>query len=82
MEVLLRTTLEPEGFHGNSALLYHVHHTREKKIKSYSAKIAIKNIKPVVKRIDLKAEDDFLDSRKALLVNKDLYRLVSNLAIS
>jgi homogentisate 1,2-dioxygenase len=65
-----------QGFYGNSALLYHVHRPTQVKeiIKSYSVepKIAIgKNIKLIVKRFDLKAEDDFLDSRKALLVNKD-----------
>jgi homogentisate 1,2-dioxygenase len=58
-------------------LLYHVHRPTQVKeiIKSYSVepKIAIgKNIKSLLlKGFDLKAEDDFLDSRKALLVNKD-----------
>jgi homogentisate 1,2-dioxygenase len=66
-----------EGFHGNSALLYHVHRpTQIKEItKSYSVepKIAIgKNIKSLLlKGFELKPEDDFLDSRKAMLVNKD-----------
>ncbi|MFE3869678.1 homogentisate 1,2-dioxygenase [Flavobacterium sp. ZS1P70] len=66
-----------EGFHGHSALLYHVHRpTQIKEItKSYSVepKIAIgKNIKSLLlKGFDLKPEDDFLDSRKAMLVNKD-----------
>ena len=66
-----------EGFHGNSSLLYHVHRPTQVKeiIKSYSVepKIAIgKNIKSLLlKGFDLKAEDDFLDSRKAMLVNKD-----------
>jgi homogentisate 1,2-dioxygenase len=66
-----------EGFSGNSALLYHVHRPTQVKeiLKSYSVepKIAIgKNIKSLLlKGFDLKAEDDFLDSRKALLVNKD-----------
>jgi homogentisate 1,2-dioxygenase len=65
------------GFSGNSALLYHVHRPTQVKeiLKSYSVepKIAIgKNIKSLLlKGFDLKAEDDFLDSRKALLVNKD-----------
>jgi homogentisate 1,2-dioxygenase len=59
-----------EGFSGNSAL-YHVHRPTQVKeiLKSYSVepKIAIgKNIKSLLlKGFDLKAEDDFLDSRKA-----------------
>ena len=66
-----------EGFHGNSSLLYHVHRpTQVKEIKaSYSVepKIAIdKNIKSLLfKGFELKPEADFLDSRKAMLVNKD-----------
>ena len=66
-----------EGFHGNSSLLYHVHRpTQVKEIaKSYSVepKIAIgKNIKSLLlKGFELKPEDDFLDSRKAMLLNKD-----------
>ena len=66
-----------EGFHGHSSLLYHVHRpTQVKEItKSYSVepKIAIgKNIKSLLlKGFELKPESDFLDSRKALLVNKD-----------
>ena len=66
-----------EGFHGNSSLLYHVHRpTQVKEItKSYSVepKIAIgKNIKSLLlKGFELKPEDDFLDSRKAMLVNRD-----------
>ena len=66
-----------EGFHGHSSLLYHVHRpTQIKEItKSYSVepKIAIgKNIKSLLlKGFELKPEDDFLDSRKAMLVNKD-----------
>ena len=66
-----------EGFHGHSSLLYHVHRpTQVKEItKSYSVepKIAIgKNIKSLLlKGFELKPEIDFLDSRKALLVNKD-----------
>jgi homogentisate 1,2-dioxygenase len=63
-----------EGFR-NSALLYHVHRpTQVKILKSHSVepKIAIgKNKSLLLKGFDLKAEDDFLDSRKALLVNKD-----------
>lgn len=66
-----------EGFNGHSSLLYHVHRpTQIKEItKSYSVepKIAIgKNIKSLLlKGFELKPEDDFLDSRKAMLVNKD-----------
>jgi len=66
-----------EGFHGNSSLSYHIHRpTQVKEIKaSYSVepKIAIgKNIKALLlKGFELKPEADFLDSRKAMLVNKD-----------
>jgi homogentisate 1,2-dioxygenase len=66
-----------EGFHGHSSLLYHVHRpTQLKEISnSYSVepKIAIgKNLKSLLlKGFELKPEDDFLDSRKALLVNRD-----------
>lgn len=66
-----------EGFHGHSSLLYHVHRpTQVKEIKaSYSVepKIAIgKNIKSLLfKGFELKPQEDFLDSRKAMLVNKD-----------
>jgi homogentisate 1,2-dioxygenase len=66
-----------EGFHGHSSLLYHVHRpTQIKEIsKSYSVepKIAIgKNLKSLLlKGFELKPEDDFLDSRKAMLVNRD-----------
>ena len=66
-----------EGFHGHSSLLYHVHRpTQVREISnSYSVepKIAIgKNIKSLLlKGFQLKPEDDFLDSRKAMLVNRD-----------
>ena len=66
-----------EGFHGHSSLLYHFHRpTQVKEIRnSYSVepKIAIgKNIKSLLlKGFELKPENDFLDSRKAMLVNKD-----------
>src|SRR6476661_10467158 len=66
-----------EGFHGHASLLYHVHRpTQVKDIKSsYSVepKIAIgKNIKSLLfKGFELKPEKDFLDSRKAMLVNRD-----------
>lgn len=66
-----------EGFHGNSSLLYHVYRPTQVKeiLNSYSVepKIAIgKNIKSLLlKGFELKPEDDFLDSRKAMLINKD-----------
>ena len=66
-----------EGFHGHSSLLYHVHRpTQLKEIsKSYSVepKIAIgNNLKSLLlKGFELKPEEDFLDSRKAMLVNRD-----------
>lgn len=67
-----------EGFSGMSSLLYHVHRPTQIKeiIKSYNVtpKIAVeKNIKPLLlKGFELKAEDDFLDSRKALMLNSDV----------
>ena len=66
-----------EGFHGHSSLSYHVHRPTQVKeiLNSYSVepKIAIgKNIKSLLfKGFELKSESDFLDSRKAMLVNKD-----------
>ncbi|RZJ98788.1 MAG: homogentisate 1,2-dioxygenase [Flavobacterium sp.] len=66
-----------EGFSGHSSLLYHVHRpTQVKEILSSTdvePKIAIgKNIKSLLlKGFELKPEDDFLDSRKAMLVNRD-----------
>ena len=66
-----------EGFHGNSSLLYHVNRPTQVKeiVKSYSVEpnIAIdKNIKSLLlKGFDVKPQDDFLDSRKAMLVNND-----------
>jgi homogentisate 1,2-dioxygenase len=66
-----------EGFNGHSSLSYHVHRPTQVKeiIKSYSVepKIAIdKNIKSLLlKGFELKPEDDYLDSRKAMLVNRD-----------
>jgi len=66
-----------EGFHGNSSLSYHVHRPTQVKeiLRSYSVepKIAIgKNIKALLfKGFELQPEADFLDSRKAMLVNKD-----------
>ncbi|MDP1743935.1 MAG: homogentisate 1,2-dioxygenase [Bacteroidota bacterium] len=66
-----------EGFNGHSSLLYHVHRPTQVKeiITSYNVapKIAIdKNIKSLLlKGFDIKPADDFLDSRKAMLVNAD-----------
>lgn len=66
-----------EGFHGHSSLLYHIHRpTQVKEItKSYSVepKIAIdKNIKSLLlKGFEVAPKDDFLDSRKAMLLNRD-----------
>lgn len=68
-----------EGFNGFSSLLYHVHRPTQVKeiLKSYSVapKIAIeKNIKALLlKGFDIKAADDFLDSRKDVLVNGDCH---------
>lgn len=68
-----------EGFSGFSSLLYHVHRPTQVKeiIKSYSVepKIAIeKNIKALLlKGFQIKPQDDFLDSRKAVLVNGDCH---------
>jgi homogentisate 1,2-dioxygenase len=66
-----------EGFHGMSSLLYHVHRPTQVKeiLRSYNVepKIAIdKNIKALLlKGFQVKPTDDFLDSRKAMLVNSD-----------
>lgn len=66
-----------EGFNGFSSLLYHVHRPTQVKeiIKSYSVapKIAIeKNIKSLLlKGFEIKPTDDFLDSRKTVLMNSD-----------
>ena len=67
-----------EGFHGMSSLLYHLHRPTQVKeiIRSYdvSPKIAIeKNIKSLLlKGFEVKPADDFLESRKSLLVNNDV----------
>jgi len=67
-----------EGFSGMSSLLYHVHRpTMVKEIgKSYSVapKIAdAKNIKArLLEGFQIQPENDFLDSRKTLLVNSDV----------
>jgi homogentisate 1,2-dioxygenase len=66
-----------EGFHGMSSLLYHIHRPTQVKeiLKSYSVapKIAdAKNIKArLLKGFAVKPVADFLESRKALLVNND-----------
>ncbi len=66
-----------EGFSGHSSLLYHVHRpTQVKEItKSYSVepKIAIdKNIKSLLlKGFEVQPAADFLESRKAMLLNRD-----------
>lgn len=66
-----------EGFHGHASLLYHTHRPTQVKeiLKSYSVapKIAVdKNIKSLLlKGFQVKPVDDFLDSRKAMLVNND-----------
>src|SRR5690349_13829006 len=68
-----------EGFSGMSSLLYHVHRpTMVKEIlKSHdvSPKIAIdKNIRALLlKGFEIQPADDFLESRKALLVNSDVH---------
>lgn len=67
-----------EGFSGVSSLLYHIHRpTQIKSIgtpKDVSPKIAIeKNVTPrMFKGGKIQVEDDFLDSRKILMVNNDL----------
>ncbi|MCB0395964.1 MAG: homogentisate 1,2-dioxygenase [Flavobacteriales bacterium] len=67
-----------EGFVGMSSLLYHVYRpTMVKAVgesKSVAPKIAIeKNMKALrLRGFEVPAEDDFLDSRKVLMVNNDL----------
>ena len=68
-----------EGFNSFSSLLYHTHRPTQVKeiLKSYSVtpKIAVeKNIKSILlKGFDVKAADDFLDSRKTVLLNSDCH---------
>ncbi|MBP7808810.1 MAG: homogentisate 1,2-dioxygenase [Bacteroidia bacterium] len=68
-----------EGFNGFSSLLYHVHRPTQVKeiLKSYSVapKVAVdKNIKALLlKGFDIKSADDFLDSRKVVLLNNDCH---------
>ncbi len=67
-----------EGFSGMASLSYHVHRpTQVKEIlssKDVSPKIAVeKNIKAMLlKGFEVKPEDDFIDSRKLLMVNSDV----------
>ncbi len=67
-----------EGFSGMSALLYHIHRPTQIKeiLRSYSVapKVVLdKNIKPLLlEGFKVTAEDDFLDSRKPVLVNTDV----------
>ncbi len=66
-----------EGFIGHSSLLYEVHRPTQVKeiLKSYDVSPAIainKNIKALLlKGFELKPAEDFLESRKAMLVNSD-----------
>lgn len=66
-----------EGFNNHSSLMYHVHRPTQVKeiLKSYDVtpKIAIdKNIKSLLLQgFQLNPQNDFLESRKAMLMNKD-----------
>jgi homogentisate 1,2-dioxygenase len=66
------------GFDGMSSLLYHIHRptmvTEIRAPKDVRPKIAVeKNITSrLLQGFDIKAEDDFLQSRKTLLVNSDI----------
>lgn len=66
-----------EGFNGCSSLLYHVHRPTQVKeiVKSYDVtpKIAIeKNIKSLLlKGFDIIPQNDFIDSRKIVMMNSD-----------
>ena len=67
-----------EGFHGIASLLYHIHRPtqiiRIENAKDVTPKIAVaRNVTPrMFKGMNVAAEDDFLDSRKVLMVNGDL----------
>ena len=67
-----------EGFHGISSLLYHIHRPtqiiRVGEPKDVTPKIAVaKNIAPrMFKGMNVSPENDFLESRKVLLLNNDL----------
>lgn len=66
-----------EGFNGHSSLLYHIHRPTQIRqiVKSYNVtpEIAIeKNIRPMLLQgFQIEPADDFLDSRKILLMNGD-----------
>jgi len=66
-----------EGFNNHSSLMYHVHRPTQVKeiLKSYDVtpKIAIdKNIKSLLLQgFQLNPQNDFLESRKAMLMNRD-----------
>jgi homogentisate 1,2-dioxygenase len=66
-----------EGFNNHSSLMYHVHRPTQVKeiLKSYDVtpKIAIdKNIKSLLLQgFQVSPQNDFLESRKAMLMNKD-----------
>ncbi|MFN5416653.1 MAG: homogentisate 1,2-dioxygenase [Flavobacteriia bacterium] len=66
-----------EGFNNHSSLMYHVHRPTQVKeiLKSYDVtpKIAIdKNIKSLLLQgFQVNPQNDFLESRKAMLMNKD-----------
>jgi homogentisate 1,2-dioxygenase len=68
-----------EGFHGMSSLLYHVHRPTQvkdiKKVTDVSPKIAeSKNLKALrLNGFQIKPENDFLESRKAVLINSDVH---------
>lgn len=68
-----------QGFSGNSSLVYHMHPPtniiRFDEPYSVEPKIAVaKNLKPLsFKGYEIKPEDDFIKSRKTLLVNNDLH---------
>lgn len=68
-----------QGFSGNASLVYHLYPPtniiRFDEPYSVEPEIAVaKNLKPLsFKGYEIKAEDDYLDSRKTLLVNNDLH---------
>ena len=68
-----------QGFSGNASLVYHLHPPtniiRFDEPYSVEPEIAVeKNMKPLsFKGYEIKPEDDFLESRKTLLVNNDLH---------
>ncbi len=68
-----------EGFTGVASLLYHTHRpTQVKEIrgaKDHSPSISVaKNLRPLsLSGFDIEAADDFIDSRKPVLVNDDVY---------